>query len=97
MTSGSTGCDEAAGGSLAAMSVVIEAAARGSVLVLCPTLRMARLGAASLRRKGLTTAELPDQVDAAIAGVDVVIGRVVERVKEMESRGFTFESSGRFF
>jgi len=57
-----------------AMSVVIEAAARGSVLVLCPTLRMARLGAASLRRKGLTTAELPDQVDAAISGVDVVIG-----------------------
>jgi primosomal protein N' (replication factor Y) (superfamily II helicase) len=57
-----------------AMAVVVEAAARGTVLVLCPTLRMARLGAASLRRKGLTTAEMPDQVDAAIAGVDVVIG-----------------------
>ena len=57
-----------------AMSVVVEAAARGAVLVLCPTLRMARLGAAFLRRKGLTTAELPDQVDSAIAGVDVVIG-----------------------
>lgn len=57
-----------------AMSVVVQAAARGTVLVLCPTLRMARLGAAYLRRTGLTTAELPDQVDAAIAGVDVVIG-----------------------
>ena len=57
-----------------AMAVVVEAAIRGPVLVLCPTLRMARLGAAWLRRKGLTTAELPDQVDAAIAGVDVVIG-----------------------
>jgi len=57
-----------------AMAVVVEASARGPVLVLCPTLRMARLGAAWLRRKGLTTAELPDQVDAAIAGVDVVIG-----------------------
>ena len=57
-----------------AMSVVVETARRGSVLVLCPTLRMARLGSAWLRRQGLSTAELPDQVDAAIAGVDVVIG-----------------------
>ena len=57
-----------------ALGVVFEASSRGTVLVLCPTLRMARLGAASLRRRGLTTAELPDQIDAAVVGVDVVIG-----------------------
>ena len=56
------------------LSVVETCAARGTVLVLCPTLRMARLGAAWLRRQGLSTAELPDETDAAIAGVDVVIG-----------------------
>jgi len=57
-----------------ALSAVHAATALGSVLVVCPTQRMARLGAAALRRRGLTTAELPDQVDAAVAGVDVVIG-----------------------
>lgn len=59
---------------VSALSVVHAAAALGTVLVVCPTMRMARLGAASLRRRGLTTAELPGQVDAALAGVDVVIG-----------------------
>lgn len=59
---------------VSALDAVVACAARGSVLVVCPTLRMARLGAASLRRRGLTTAELPDQIDSAIAGVDVVIG-----------------------
>ncbi|MFM9132319.1 MAG: hypothetical protein ACKORY_06250 [Actinomycetota bacterium] len=59
---------------VSALSVVHAAAAAGTVLVVCPTMRMARLGAASLRRRGLTTAELPGQVDAALAGVDVVIG-----------------------
>lgn len=57
-----------------ALSAVIAAAAGGTVLVVCPTLRMARLGAAHLRRRGLTTAELPDEVEAALAGRDVVIG-----------------------
>ena len=57
-----------------ALSAVIAAAAGGAVLVVCPTLRMARLGAAHLRRRGLTTAELPDEVEAAMAGRDVVIG-----------------------
>ena len=57
-----------------ALDAVVSCAARGPVLVLCPTQRMARLGAAALRRRGLTTAEMPDQVDAALAGVDVVIG-----------------------
>lgn len=59
---------------VSALSVVHAAAGAGTVLVVCPTVRMARLGAASLRRRGLTTAELPAQVDAALAGVDVVIG-----------------------
>ena len=59
---------------VSALSVVHAAAGLGTVLVVCPTMRMARLGAASLRRRGLTTAELPAQVDAALAGVDVVIG-----------------------
>ena len=57
-----------------ALSAVLAAASRGTVLVVCPTLRMARLGAAHLRRRGLTTAEVPDEVDAALAGRDVVIG-----------------------
>ena len=57
-----------------ALAVVAEVAQRGPVLVVCPTLKMASLGAASLRRKGLTTAVIPEQWDAARAGVDVVIG-----------------------
>ena len=57
-----------------ALSAVVAAAGRGTVLVVCPTLRMARLGAAHLRRRGLTTAEVPDGIDAALAGRDVVIG-----------------------
>jgi len=56
------------------LSLVAEAAARGPVLVVCPTHRMARLGAAWLRRVGLTTAEIPDEWERAEAGVDVVIG-----------------------
>lgn len=57
-----------------ALGLVVEAAARGPVLVVCPTHRMARLGAAWLRRSGLTTAEIPDEWERAEAGVDVVIG-----------------------
>lgn len=57
-----------------ALSVVTELASRGPVLVVCPTQRMATLGAASLRRKGLVTALIPEQWDLARAGVDVVIG-----------------------
>jgi primosomal protein N' (replication factor Y) len=44
------------------------------VLVICPTVRMAIAGAAALRRRGLTTALMPDDWDDARAGVDVVIG-----------------------
>lgn len=57
-----------------ALSVVSRAAVEGPVVVVCPTQRMAQLGAASLRRKGLTTAVVPDEWEMARAGVDVVIG-----------------------
>jgi primosomal protein N' (replication factor Y) len=57
-----------------ALGVVAQVARRGPVLVVCPTLKMAALGAASLRRKGLTTAVIAEQWDSARAGVDVVIG-----------------------
>ncbi len=57
-----------------ALTVVHSLAHRGPVLVVCPTQRMAVLGAASLRRRGLTTALAPDDWDAARAGVNVVIG-----------------------
>lgn len=57
-----------------ALSAVVEATTTGTVLVVCPTQRMAVLGAAYLRRRGLTTALLPDDIDAAVAGVDVVLG-----------------------
>lgn len=57
-----------------ALTVVEAAATLGTVLVLCPTLRMARLGAAWLRRRGFTTAELPDDIESALSGVNVVIG-----------------------
>lgn len=53
---------------------VLALAARGPVLVVCPTVRMAALGAAWLRRRGARTALLPEEWDAARAGVDVVIG-----------------------
>lgn len=57
-----------------ALAVVATMAASGPVLAVCPTQRMASLGAAALRRRGLTTAVLPDEWDQARAGVDVVIG-----------------------
>lgn len=57
-----------------ALNVVAELARDGSVLVVCPTGRMAVLGAAALRRRGFTTALVPDDWDAAKAGVDIVIG-----------------------
>lgn len=56
------------------IDVVSALARRGPVLVVCPTLRMARLGAAALRRRGLSTAEVPEQWELAGAGVDVVLG-----------------------
>lgn len=59
---------------LSALTVVLSLAETGSVLVVCPTQRMAHLGAAFLRRKGLTTAEIPDEWALARSGVDVVIG-----------------------
>lgn len=57
-----------------ALNVVAELARDGSVLVICPTQRMAVLGAAALRRRGFTTALVPDDWDAAKAGVNIVIG-----------------------
>lgn len=57
-----------------ALHVVVSAASRGPVIVVCPTHRMARLGAAWLRRHGFTTAEIPEEWERAEAGVDVVIG-----------------------
>ena len=57
-----------------ALNVVAEMARAGSVLAVCPTQRMAVMGAAALRRRGFTTALVPDDWDAAKAGVDIVIG-----------------------
>ncbi len=59
---------------LSALQSVVASASRGPVLVICPTVRMASLGAAALRRRGLTTAFVPDEWESAQAGVDVVIG-----------------------
>ena len=57
-----------------ALQVVVELAARGPVLAVCPTQRMAVMGAGALRRRGLSVALAPDDWDLARAGVDVVIG-----------------------
>ena len=57
-----------------ALNAVAALTARGPVLAVCPTQRMAVLGAAALRRRGLTTAVVDDEWDNARAGVDVVIG-----------------------
>ena len=56
------------------LPVVADLARGGTVLVVCPTQNMASLGAASLRRKGLTTAVIPDDWHVARVGVDVVLG-----------------------
>lgn len=58
----------------ALLNVVADLSQRGPVLVVCPTQNMASLGAASLRRRGLTTAVIPDEWHVARVGVDVVIG-----------------------
>ncbi|MGA0862872.1 MAG: hypothetical protein ACO3RB_03175, partial [Ilumatobacteraceae bacterium] len=57
-----------------ALSVVSAVADRGPVLVICPTRRMVSLGAASLRRKGLGVAVVPDEWAVASVGANVVIG-----------------------
>ena len=59
---------------VSALSVVATLAGTGPVLVVCPTVRMAAMGAAALRRRGLTAALVPDDWEKARAGVDVVIG-----------------------
>ena len=59
---------------VSALPGVLALAAKAPVLVVCPTLRMAGLGAAWLRRRGAQVAVMPDDWDAARAGVDVVIG-----------------------
>ena len=56
------------------LSVVVGLAQHGSVLVVCPTVRMAVLGAAFLRRRGCTVALMPDDWDQGLDGVDVAIG-----------------------
>lgn len=56
------------------LSLVAALAVRGPVLVVCPTVRMAMLGAASLRRRGCTVALMPDDWDQGLDGVDVAIG-----------------------
>lgn len=73
--------DEIPGGGLvvvppgaSSLAVVAELARRGSTLVVCPTQKMAALGAAWLRGRGLTVAVVPEDWESARAGVDVVIG-----------------------
>ena len=56
------------------MSVVEQCAVAGPTLVICPTVKMALRGAASLRRRGFSVASHPDDWSAAFGGVDVVIG-----------------------
>ena len=56
------------------LNVVADLSQHGAVLVVCPTQNMASLGAASLRRRGLTTAVVPEEWHIARAGVDVVLG-----------------------
>ena len=60
--------------SASVLNVVADLAQHGAVLVVCPTQNMASLGAASLRRRGLTTAVVPDDWHIARVGVDVVLG-----------------------
>ena len=59
---------------MSALAVVLRLACIGPVLVVCPSQKMASMGAAFLRRKGLSTALVPDEWDNARGGVDVVIG-----------------------
>ena len=59
---------------LSSLAVVLRLASVGPVLVICPSQKMASMGAAFLRRKGLSTALVPDEWDNARGGVDVVIG-----------------------
>lgn len=59
---------------MSALAVVLRLACVGPVLVICPSQKMASMGAAFLRRKGLSTALVPDEWDNARGGVDVVIG-----------------------
>jgi primosomal protein N' (replication factor Y) len=56
------------------LSAVARLAKGGPVLVVCPTVRMAVLGAASLRRRGCSVALVPEDWEVAASGVDVVIG-----------------------
>lgn len=57
-----------------ALHAVARWAAEGPVVVVCPTVHMAVAGSASLRRRGFTTALVPDDWEKAAGGVDVVIG-----------------------
>ncbi|MEO7369407.1 MAG: hypothetical protein ABIZ69_01000, partial [Ilumatobacteraceae bacterium] len=56
------------------LPIVVEALARGPLLVVHPALDEARRLAARLRQQGYSTAVHPDQWARAAAGVDVVIG-----------------------
>jgi primosomal protein N' (replication factor Y) len=56
------------------VAIVVEALARGPVLVIHPSLDEARRLGARLRQAGYSTAAHPDQWARAAGGVDVVIG-----------------------
>lgn len=56
------------------LSLIAVLAQQGPVLVVCPTVRMAVLGAASLRRRGCSVALMPDDWDKGFDSVDVAIG-----------------------
>ena len=56
------------------MSIVEQCAVAGPTLVICPTVKMALRGAASLRRRGFSVASYPEDWSEAFGGVDVVIG-----------------------
>lgn len=56
------------------ISIVSELARTKPVLVVCPTVRMAVMGAAALRRHGCKVALVPEDWEQALSGVDVVIG-----------------------
>lgn len=55
-------------------NVVLTAALHGPTLVVVPMVSAARQLAAELRRRGLTTALVPDEWARAASGVDVAIG-----------------------
>lgn len=56
------------------LPAILSAAHFGPVLVVCPSIDMARILAARLRRSGVSVATMPEDWAHARGGVDVVIG-----------------------